>query len=99
VGFEPGSAVRGVIDAAAGKAGVNLNYVMELRSIEGIKRMVAAGIGCGFVSRFALAPGEGRACREGKLARRLVIVKRRDRAMSAAAAEVERRLLGSVVKR
>jgi len=99
VGFEAGSAVRGVIDAAAGKAGVSLNYVMELRSIEGIKRMVAAGIGAGFVSRFALAQGEGRVCREGKLARRLVIVKRRDRGLSAAAAEVERRLLGSVGKR
>jgi DNA-binding transcriptional LysR family regulator len=96
VGFEAGSAVRGVIDAAAAKAGVTLNYVMELRSIEGIKRMVAAGIGAGFVSRFALAAGEGRACREGKLARRLVIVRRRDRTLSTAAGEVERRLLGSV---
>lgn len=98
VGFEAGSAVRGVIDAAAAKGGVTLNYVMELRSIEGIKRMVAAGIGAGFVSRFALGAGEGRACREGKLARRLVIVKRRDRVLSTAASEVERRLLGSVGK-
>lgn len=99
VGFEAGSAVRGVIDAAAAKAGVSLNYVMELRSIEGIKRMVAAGIGAGFVSRFALGASEGRVCREGKLARRLVIVKRRDRGLSTAAGEVERRLLGSVQKR
>lgn len=82
----------------AAKGGVTLNYVMELRSIEGIKRMVAAGIGAGFVSRFALGAGEGRACREGKLARRLVIVKRRDRVLSTAASEVERRLLGSVGK-
>ncbi len=99
IGFEAGSAVRGVIDAAAAKAGVSLNYVMELRSIEGIKRMVAAGIGAGFVSRFALGEGEGRVCREGKLARRLVIVKRRDRKLSTAAGEVERRLLGSVGRR
>jgi DNA-binding transcriptional LysR family regulator len=98
VGFEAGSAVRGVIDAAAAKAGVTLNYVMELRSIEGIKRMVGAGIGFGFVSRFALGDGEGRACREGKLARRLVIVKRRDRGLSGAAGEVEARLLGAMPK-
>lgn len=54
VGFEAGSAVRLLIDDAAAKAGVSLNYVMELRSIEGIKEMVAAGIGVAFVSRFAL---------------------------------------------
>lgn len=56
VGFEAGSAVRLLIDDAAAKAGVTLNYVMELRSIEGIKEMVAAGIGVAFVSRFALPP-------------------------------------------
>lgn len=56
VGFEAGSAVRLLIDDAAAKAGVALNYVMELRSIEGIKEMVAAGIGVAFVSRFALPP-------------------------------------------
>jgi len=56
VGFEAGSAVRLLIDDAAAKAGVTLNYVMELRSIEGIKEMVAAGIGVAFVSRFALTP-------------------------------------------
>jgi DNA-binding transcriptional LysR family regulator len=57
VGFEAGSAVRLLIDDAATKAGVTLNYVMELRSIEGIKEMVAAGIGVAFVSRFALHAG------------------------------------------
>jgi DNA-binding transcriptional LysR family regulator len=89
VGFEAGSAVREVIDRASAAAGVHLNVVMELRTIEGIKQMVAAGIGVGFVSRFALGGGEGLACRDGRLVRKMAIVKRLDRALSAAAKEFE----------
>lgn len=93
VAFEAGTAVRDMIDRASAAAGVHLSVVMELRSIEGIKHMVSAGIGAGFVSRFALESGSGLTCREGSLARRLAIVKRRDRPLSAAAAEFERALL------
>jgi DNA-binding transcriptional LysR family regulator len=89
VAFEAGTAVRTIIDTAAAAAGVSLNVVMELRSIESIKSMVHAGIGLGIVSRFALAPGEGRACREGRLARELAVVRRRDRIPSHAAAAFE----------
>lgn len=96
VGFEGGSAVRRVIDEAAQKAGITLNVVMELRSIESIKHMVAAGVGVGLVSRFALKAGEGLTCRDGRLARQLAIVRRRDRVPSAAAKEFEARLVGSV---
>jgi len=100
VGFEAGTAVRELIDRAAAAAGVALDYVMELRSIESIKRMVAAGIGVGFVSRFALPTGDdfgpGRACGEGRLSRRLAIVRRVDRQASPAAAELEKQLLASV---
>lgn len=104
VAFEAGTAVREIIDLASASAGVTLNVVMELRSIESIKQMVAAGIGVGFVSRFALRGGEGRggrsseglACRDGKLSRRLAIVRRRDRVPSSAAAEFERVLLKTV---
>jgi len=53
IAFEAGSAVREVIDHAAGASGVALNVVMELRSIESIQRMVEAGVGVGFVSRLA----------------------------------------------
>mgnify|MGYP000287419735 CR=1 FL=1 len=98
VAFEAGSAVRELLDRAAAAAGVTLNVVMELRSIESIKQMVAAGIGVGFVSRFALVAGEGLACRDGKLSRALAIVRRRDRAPSPAVAEFERVLLASVRK-
>jgi DNA-binding transcriptional LysR family regulator len=92
VGFEAGSAVRTVIDQAAARVGVTLSYVMELRSIEGIKGMVAAGIGIGFVSRFALGAGEGVACRDSKLTRTLAVVRRRDRQPSPAVQHFERSL-------
>ena len=47
IGFEAGTAVRSVIDDAATEAGVALDVVMELRSIEAIKQMVRARIGEG----------------------------------------------------
>ena len=95
VAFEAGTAVREIVDRASSKAGVALSVVMELRSIESIKRMVAAGIGVGFVSRFALAEGEGLVCRDGSIGRKLVIVRRRDRVPSAAVREFERVLVAS----
>jgi DNA-binding transcriptional LysR family regulator len=84
IAFEAGSAVRAVIDDAARAAGVRLNVVMELRSIEGIKGMVAAGVGVGFVSRFALRPGEGAACKSGRLTRKLALVRSNARMPTAA---------------
>ncbi|MCC6428025.1 MAG: LysR family transcriptional regulator [Phycisphaerales bacterium] len=93
VAFEAGTAVRGIIDDAARAAGVTLNVVMELRSIESIKRMVAAGIGVGLVSRFALGEGEGLACGDRGLRRQLAIVRRRDRLPAAAISHFERALV------
>jgi len=90
VAFEAGTAVRQIVDQASLAAGVRLEVVMELRSIESIKQMVAAGIGVGFVSKFALRGGDGLACRESGLKRRMAIVRRRDRVPSAAVAEFER---------
>lgn len=93
VSFEAGTAVRELIDSAAKAAGVKLDVVMELRSIESIKSMVDAGIGVGLVSRFALSDAEGMTCRDGKLARTLAVIRRRDRIPSRAAAEFEKMLL------
>jgi DNA-binding transcriptional LysR family regulator len=98
VGFEAGSAVREVIDRASTAAGVRLDVVMELRSIESIQQMVSAGIGVGFVSRFAVGEGQGLACRDGRLVRKLAIARRADRVASAAAKEFERQLLASLKK-
>jgi DNA-binding transcriptional LysR family regulator len=96
VAFEAGAAVRSIIDQAAARAGVVLNVVMELRSIESIKQMVAAGIGVGLVSRFALAPGQGLVCEGTRLARKLAIIRRRDRVPSAAAGVFERTLVAQI---
>jgi DNA-binding transcriptional LysR family regulator len=98
VAFEAGSAVRTLIDAAAGEHGVTLSVVMELRSIQGIERMVEAGIGVGFVSRLALGDGDGPLgaglpCADGVIRRELAVVRRRDRTPSPAAAAFERALV------
>lgn len=84
--FEAGSAVRGLIDRHLKDAGITVEIVMELRSIESIKQMVAAGIGAAFVSRFALTEADrGLRCEEGSLLRRLALVYRADRTLSPAA--------------
>jgi len=102
IGFEAGSAVRAVIDKAASDHGVSLDVVMEVRSIQSIEQMVRAGIGVGFVSKFALpptpptstgSPAAGLTCRDGKVTRKLAVVRRRDRSLSPAAAVFERSLL------
>lgn len=96
VAFEAGTAVRDMIDRAAARAGIPMRVVMELRSIESITRMVAAGIGVGFVSRFAVDETRGLSCRDGRLKRELAIVRRRDRAETPAVMAVERELLRAV---
>jgi len=84
--FEPQSAVRLLIDDALARAGVAVEIVMEVRSIDAIQQMVAQGIGAGFVSRWALAEGRvGLRCADGALVRELAVVRRADRAPSAAA--------------
>ena len=100
VGFEAGSSVRDVIDQAAAVHGVSLEVVVELRSIEGIARMVRAGVGVGFVSRMAIGgavqngtEGGSLACRDGRLVRGLALVRRRDRSPAPAAAAFEQDLV------
>lgn len=96
VAFEAGSAVRELLDGAAREAGITFEPVMELRSIESIKQMVAAGIGIGFVSRFALRDQQGLVCKDGPLARGLAIVRPKDRLPSPAAAAFEKAIMGSL---
>jgi len=93
VAFEAGSAVRREIDKAAAEHGHALGVVMELRSIESIRRMVAAGVGVGFVSRLVLPEGAGLTCHDGALGRTLAVVRRRDRSLSPAAGAFELQLL------
>ena len=56
VSFEPGSAIRQIIDSTLRVAGVQVDVVMELRSIPTILRMVATTGYPAFVSRLSL-PG------------------------------------------
>lgn len=94
IGFEAGSAVREVIDRAARDHDARLRVIMELRSIEPMRHMVAAGVGVAFVSRFALEPEAGLSCRDSRLTRQLAIVRRADRVPSSAVAAFERVLGG-----
>lgn len=83
--FEAGTAVRELIDHHLALAKIRVETVMELRSIESIKQMVAQGIGAAFVSRFAVARTQrALECADGPLRRDLAIVTRVDRTPSAA---------------
>ncbi len=54
VAFEPGSAIRAVIDGALRAAGAEIDVVMELRSIPSMLRMVSTTGYLAFVSRLSL---------------------------------------------
>lgn len=86
VAFEAGSAVRAVIDRELDARGLRADIVMELRSIDAMKQMVAQGIGVSLISRFALARGDvGLRCANGALTRPMALVYAADRSLCAAA--------------
>ena len=95
VGFEAGSAIRHLIDAALRDAGVEMNVVMELRSIAAIVRMVATTGNLAFVSQIGVEnerdvqvlPVRGLAIR-----RELAVIARRGVALSPAAEAFAKRL-------
>jgi len=96
IGFEAGSSIRRVIDTAAADAGVTLNVVMELRAIDIMIRMVSVGVGLAIVSDLALESPAGerspvRALRspDGRLVRRLALIRRSDFTPSSAVAAFE----------
>lgn len=79
--YEPGGHARRVIDDWFRQAGVAPRPVMELGSIEAIKELAAAGLGCGLLPRLAI--GEGSALAAHSLApplhREIGVVVRRDK--------------------
>lgn len=88
VGFEAGSAIRQIIDASLRDAGVEMNVVMELRSIPAIVRMVAATGNVAFVSHMGVeSDGDVRVLPVAGLdiRRRLAVISRRGAALSPAA--------------
>jgi DNA-binding transcriptional LysR family regulator len=90
VGFEAGSAIRQLVDAALAAAGVEMNVVMELRSIPAILHMAVTTGTLAFVSRLGLPRGERTiravAVRGLAIRRELVLVRKRARPLSPAAA-------------
>lgn len=95
VGFEAGSAIRRIIDQWLTRAGIEMNVVMELRSIPAIVRMVASTHHLAFVSHISVRDGsEVRVLAPSGLdiRRELAVVWRRDRQLSPAAAAFARRL-------
>jgi DNA-binding transcriptional LysR family regulator len=88
VGFEADTAVRQIIDAALRDAGVEMNVVMELRSIPAILRMVATTGNLAFVSRLGVDSLEDVseiAVNDLKIERKLAVIARHGAALSPAA--------------
>jgi DNA-binding transcriptional LysR family regulator len=95
--YEPGGNARRVVDDWFGRAGVALKPVMELGSIEAIKELVAAGLGCGLLPRLATREGEGGAVAVRSLApllnREIGVVLRRDKVPDHGLRELVRGLM------
>ena len=97
VAFEAGSALRQIIDGKLRDAGVEVNVVMELRSIPAILRMVSTTGNLAFVSQLGMeqqgdvvaVPVQGL-----RIERRLAVIARRATRLSPAAAAFSRRLQG-----
>jgi DNA-binding transcriptional LysR family regulator len=96
VAFEAGSALRQIIDAKLRDAGVEVNVVMELRSIPAILRMVSTTGNLAFVSQLGMKQENdviAVAVQGLRIERRLAIIARRGVALSTAAAAFTKRLL------
>lgn len=100
VGFEAGSAVRWLIDAALRQVQVEVNVVMELRSVAAILQMVETTGSLAFVSELAVPSGPGRrapavvpvAVRGIDIQRELALISKQGRSLSPAAREFSRTL-------
>jgi DNA-binding transcriptional LysR family regulator len=83
--FEPGGNTRRVVEDWFAKSGVVPRPVMELGSVEAIKELIAAGLGCGVLPRLAVAADKGRFMIRPltpPLTRKLMVVVRRDKLLS-----------------
>lgn len=93
--YESGGNARRVIDDWFARAGVALKPVMELGSIEAIKQLVAAGLGCGLLPRLAVADAAGAVTARPlspRLYREIAIVLRRDKVPDRGLRELVRAL-------
>jgi len=96
--YEPGGHARRLIDDWFLRAGLSSKPVMELGSVEAIKKLVGAGLGCGVLPRLALRDNRADGLLVRSLApalhRRLGVVVRRDKRPDASLRAVLRQLEG-----
>jgi DNA-binding transcriptional LysR family regulator len=96
--YEPGGNARQVFDDWFARSGAPLKPVMELGSVEAIKELVAAGLGCAVLPRLAVI-GRGASERlivrplSPRLYRTLGVVLRRDKPLSRGLREVVNALI------
>ena len=95
VAFEAGSALRQIIDSKLRDAGVEVNVVMELRSIPAILRMVSTTGNLAFVSQLGMAQQNdviAVAVQGLRIERRLAVIARHGVELSPAAGAFTKRL-------
>jgi DNA-binding transcriptional LysR family regulator len=85
VGFEGGSAIRLLIDAALREADVSMNVVMELRSIAAILKMVETTGSLAFVSQMGAERARVVHVRGLRVERQLALIRKVGRSLSPAA--------------
>lgn len=95
--FEPGGRTRSIADAWLSQSGVTLRPIMSLGSVEAIKELVGAGLGCAVLPGMAVAghrapPGVAVRSLTPNLKRTLAIVVRRDKKLHRGLAETIRAL-------
>ena len=84
VGFEAGTAIRDLIDAALREAGVTMKVVMELRSIAAILKMVETTGSLAFVSQLGAPRGRVIRVRGLRVERQLALISKKARSLSPA---------------
>ena len=84
VAYEPGGHTRRIVDDWFARAGISLKPVMELGSVEAIKELVGAGLGCAILPSMAVQQAPGLAVHplSPRLHRRLGLVLRRDKPLA-----------------
>lgn len=82
--YEPGGQTRRIVDDWFAGAGVSLKPVMALGSVEAIKELVGAGLGCAILPAMAVAQAPGLAVHplSPRLTRQLGLVLRRDKPLT-----------------
>ncbi len=103
VGFEGGSAIRQLVDGALRDAGVEMNVVMELRSIAAILQMVSTTRSLAFVSELGVRAGDRLIApipvRGLRIVRKLAVIRKRGRPLSPAAAAFAETLATAAAER